>query len=266
MVVSAMLVMVDCAAGDDTVGQVSRSNNGDPQEPSADAANSQDAVRPTNLPTGINDGFLNPNMDPEEYIQRFEMESREVFACRAQILEALQLASGHSVADIGAGTGLFMKALSQSVGEQGRVYAVEIAPSFVKHLRVRARDEGLDNVEVVFCSDRHANLPKDSVDRLLICDVYHHFAYPGLTMDSLWQAMREGGVLVLVDFHQEPKEVSPERMEWLKGHVRAPQEVFRAEIEQAGFVFKDEIAVEGFKENYLLRFEKPRQAPDVSIK
>ena len=229
----------------------------DAERVSADTEQMEDNDRPANLPTGINDGFLNPEMDPEEYIQRFEVESREVFACRQQILKALELHEGLSVADIGAGTGLFMKALSQSVGQQGRVYAVEIAPSFVKHLRTRARVEGLDNVEVVFCSDRNANLPKNSVDRLFICDVYHHFEYPALTMQSLYDAMREGGILVLVDFHREPNNVNPERREWLRGHVRAPLEVFRQEIEQAGFRFKDEVAVEGFLENYLLRFVKP---------
>ena len=196
-------------------------------------------------------------MDPEEYIKRFEVESREVFACRRQILNALELQEGLSVGDIGAGTGLFMKALSQSVGQHGQVFAVEIAPSFVKHLRNRARDEGLNNVEIVFCSDRNSNLPKNSVDRLFICDVYHHFEFPALTMQSLYDAMRVGGMLVLVDFHRESNGVSPERLEWLRGHVRAPQEVFRQEMEQAGFEFKDEVAVEGVQENYLIRVVKP---------
>jgi cyclopropane fatty-acyl-phospholipid synthase-like methyltransferase len=226
------------------------------QESPAATASTVEPDRPQNLPQGINDSFLDPNMDPDEFVKRFEVESREVFACRFQIMDALELSPGDAVADIGAGTGLFMNALSKKVGSDGKVFAVEIAPSFVRHLRQRAKEEHLDNVEIVFCSDRDANLAKESVDRILICDVYHHFEYPRLTMQSLWRALKPGGMLVLIDFHPEPENVSPDRTEWLKGHVRAPMEVFRQEIEEVGFLFKDQVDIDGFKENYLLRFIK----------
>lgn len=231
--------------------------------PGASGDDVQPPTRPANLPQGINDGFLDPSMDPEEYLQRFEVESREVFACRHQIIEALQLKPCLTIADIGAGTGLFMKALSNAVGQDGRVIAVEISPNFVKHLRNRARSEELKNVEVIFCSDRHSHLPENSVDVLFLCDVYHHFEYPQPTLKSLIEALREEGRLVLVEFHQQPSNVSPQRQEWLKGHVRAPQEVFRGEIEAAGFVFVDEVPIEGFQENYLLRFKKPARSREA---
>lgn len=214
------------------------------------------AKRAENLPDDINRGFLDPEMDPAEYIKRFEVESREVFAARREIVEALDIQSAMGVADIGAGTGLFLKPLSIAAQKSGKLFAVEISPSFIKHLRKRAAQEELSNVEVIFCSDRDANLPKNSVDRMLICDVYHHFEFPESTLGSLYEAMRPGGMLVLVDFHRQPEDVSSERKQWLLGHIRAPQEVFRKEIEQAGFVFKDQVDVDGFTENYLLRFVK----------
>lgn len=213
--------------------------------------------RADNLPDDINRGFLDPEMKPEEYIKRFEVESREVFAQRRAIVDALELKPGSAVGDIGAGTGLFLKPLSVAVGGDGKIFAVEISPSFIRHLRKRITDENLENAQVVFCSDREANLAKNSVDRLLICDVYHHFEYPQSTLQSLNAAMRQNGILVVVDFHRDPEGVSEERKKWLNGHIRAPLEVFRQEIEQAGFVFKDQVPVEGFKENYMIRFTKP---------
>jgi cyclopropane fatty-acyl-phospholipid synthase-like methyltransferase len=212
--------------------------------------------RAENLPDDINRGFLDPSMEPEEYIKRFEVESREVFAQRREIVQAIDIKPGMGIADVGAGTGLFLKPLSVAAESSGKVFAVEISPSFIKHLRKRSSEEQLDNVDVIFCSDRDANLPKNSVDRVLICDVYHHFEFPELTLKSLHAAMRPGGMIVLVDFHREPEDVSTERKQWLLGHIRAPMEVFRKEIEQAGFKFKDQVQVEGFKENYLLRFVK----------
>lgn len=210
--------------------------------------------RAENLPEDINRGFLDPSMDPQEFIKRFEVESREVFVQRHQIFEALEIKPGMAVADVGAGTGLFLKPLSFAASSTGKLYAVEIAPNFVKHLRKRSAEENLGNVEVVFCSDRDVNLPKNRIDRALLCDVYHHFEFPEASLRSLHAAMRPGGMLVLVDFHREPEDVSSDRRQWLRGHVRAPMEVFRREIEQAGFQFKDQLELEGFKENYLLRF------------
>lgn len=214
--------------------------------------------RAENLPDDINRGFLDPKMDPEEYIKRFEVESREVFSQRRAIVEALELSEGMAVADVGAGTGLFLKPLSVGVGKSGSVLAVDISPSFVKHLRTRIQSEELSNAKVIFCSDRQTNLDKNSVDRMLVCDTYHHFEYPSATVDSMYQALRPGGILVLVDFHRQPENVSSERTQWLMGHVRAPLEVFRQEIEAAGFRFKDQPKIEGFTENYLLRFTKPK--------
>ncbi len=227
------------------------------QEPRTVESNSNtDLKRAENLPDDINRGFLDPNMKPEEYIKRFEVESREVFAQRRAIVESMELKEGLSVADIGAGTGLFLKPLSVAVGGTGKVFAVEISPSFVKHLRGRIEEEKLENSQVVFCSDRDANLARNSVDRLLICDVYHHFEFPEATLETLYAALRPGGTLILVDFYRDP-DVSAERKQWLNGHIRAPLETFRKEIEQAGFQFRDQVHVEGFKENYLLRFVKP---------
>jgi ubiquinone/menaquinone biosynthesis C-methylase UbiE len=214
-----------------------------------------ESKRAENLPSGINDSFLSPDMNVDDFIQRFEVESREVFACREQILKAIQLEPGMNVADVGAGTGLYMSPLSKSIGKEGTMFAIDIAPKFVDFLRKRARDENLTNVQVVLCSEKDVNLPPNTVDRVLVCDVYHHFEYPESSLNSIYRAMRSGGKLIVVDFHRQP-DVSQERKEWLRGHIRAPQETFKQEIIDSGFKFEEEVDVEGFTENYLLRFVK----------
>jgi ubiquinone/menaquinone biosynthesis C-methylase UbiE len=221
--------------------------------PAAVATESSEATRAENLPAGINDSFLDPEMKVEDFIKRFEIESREVFACRQQILAAVQLEPGMSIADVGSGTGLYLGAFSHAVGSQGKVYAVDISPNFVKHLRSRAKQEKLDNVEVVLCSDHDVNLKPNSVERVFVCDVYHHFEYPASSLASIYAALRPGGQLILVDFHNDAE---GERGAWLKNHVRAPKEVFKQEVIDAGFTFQEEVDIDGFKENYLLRFVK----------
>ncbi len=223
------------------------------QEADQRADQDDNAGRAQDLPAGINDSFLDPDMKVEDFIQRFEIESREVFACRHQILAAVGLKPGMAVADVGSGTGLYVAPFAAAVGLEGKVYAIDISPNFIKHLRSRVKNEQMENVEVVLCSDHSINLPPNSVDRIFVCDVYHHFEFPASSLASIRSALRDGGELILIDFARDGE---GERGEWLRNHVRAPQEVFQQEIVDAGFKFKEEVAIDGFKENYFLRFTK----------
>jgi cyclopropane fatty-acyl-phospholipid synthase-like methyltransferase len=87
------------------------------------------SVRP-----GINDTFKNPNV--KDFVERFEIESREVFLKREDILGACGLKGGETLADIGAGTGLFTRMFSKAVGSQGRVIAVDISQNFLDHIQI----------------------------------------------------------------------------------------------------------------------------------
>lgn len=206
------------------------------------------SVRP-----GINNRFLAEDLDVKRFERIFEGESREVFANREQIVAALALSPGMRVADIGAGTGAFLPVFDREVGREGRLYAVDISPRFLDHLRTRAAREDLGSVEVVTGREDSVELPAASVDLAFVCDTYHHFEYPEATLASLYAAIRPGGALVVVDFERVPGETA----EWLMEHVRAGKDVFTQEIRSAGFRFEGELAVAGLEENYVLRFRRP---------
>lgn len=208
----------------------------------------QESVRP-----GINDRFLAPAFDPQDGVEMFEVESREVYSARDEIVAVLGVRSEMVVADVGAGTGLFLELLNERVGEGGRVYAVDIAPKFVDYMQERVREEGLTNVATVRCTDRSVGLPGDSLDLAFLCDTYHHFEFPQHMLASLGSALRSGGELVIVDFERVPGVSS----DWILGHVRAGKEEVIAEVEAAGFEWVEEIEVGGLTENYAIRFRRP---------
>jgi ubiquinone/menaquinone biosynthesis C-methylase UbiE len=212
------------------------------------AAPLETSVRP-----GANERFLAPDMQVEEFVAIFEGESREIAAQREAIVAALELKPGMAVADVGAGTGLFLEPLDREVGPKGRVYAVDIAPKFVEHLRSRVAREGREGVEVVLCSERSVELPKRSLDMALVVDTYHHFEYPRSTLASIKSALRPGGKLVVVDFER----IEGVSREWTLEHVRAGKDVVQAEIEAAGFELVREAEIARLAENYVLVFRRP---------
>lgn len=211
------------------------------------AAPPQESVKP-----GINDSFLDPEMDVDSYVARFEVESREIYVERLGLTAAVGLESGMAVADIGAGTGLFEPLFAEAVGESGLVYAVDISPGMIEHLNDRKAKEGWDNVEVVLCGEDDANLPSGSVDRVFICDTYHHFEFPRATMRSIRSALRQDGELIIVDFERIPGVTR----EWLMNHVRAGKEEVLGELQSFGFELIEEIEIPGLRENYVLRLRR----------
>jgi ubiquinone/menaquinone biosynthesis C-methylase UbiE len=207
------------------------------------------SVRP-----GINKPFENPSV--KEYIGKFEVESREIFARRKEIVEGCKLQPGMVVADIGAGTGLFTRLFAAAVGPEGKVYAVDIAPKFIEHIEKTCKEAGLKNVRGFVCTPTSTELPDNSIDLAFICDTYHHFEFPYKTLASIHCALRPGGRLVLIDFHRIEGRSQP----WVLGHVRAGQEVFVKEIVTSGFRTTGEGKI--LQDNYFVRFEKVKAARD----
>jgi len=199
---------------------------------------------------GINDSFRDP--DVKEFEEKFEVESREVYLRREAIVAACNVQPGDSVADIGAGTGLFTRLFSKAVGKDGHVMAVDISKNFLEHITKVNRELGLKNIDTLLCTSDSTELPENSIDFAFICDTYHHFEFPFKTMDSLFRALKPGGRVVLIDFRR----VEGESSDWTMKHVRAGQEVFEAEVLKVGFEKVTENR-ELLQENYFIVFQKP---------
>lgn len=208
--------------------------------------------RPESVKPGINKSFLDPELDVDEWVNRFEVESREVFHARAEIVEKLDLKDGMRIGDVGAGTGAFVELFSKGVGKDGQVYAVDIVPKFVERFGKIADILDLKNVTPVLCGQDDVRLAPGSVDIVFVCDVYHHFEFPALTLASIHRALVPGGKFVVIDFERIPGK----SREWTLGHVRAGKETFRKEIEAAGFEFVKEETISTFEENYFLTFKR----------
>ena len=209
----------------------------------------EQSVRP-----GINKGYKSSDLDVAKMVERFELESREIYLLQEKIVASCEIKPGDIVADVGAGTGLFSRLFSDAVGETGWVYAVDIAPRMVGHIVQEATKQGQQNVTGVVCPENSVSLPPNSVDLVFICDTYHHFEYPKSSLASIKRALRPGGRLVVIDFER----IEGRSREWLLNHVRAGKETFRAEIQDAGFDFQEEKTIAGFRENYFLLFQKEK--------
>ncbi len=129
-----------------------------------------------------------------------------------QLVQELKLTPGQVVADIGAGTGYFTQRLAQNVGARGRVLAVDIQPEMIYLLTDKMRALGISNVTAVLGSAIDPRLARDSVDLVLMVDVYHEFDHPFEMMQRICEALKPGGRVAFVEYRLEDPRVPIKRL------------------------------------------------------
>jgi ubiquinone/menaquinone biosynthesis C-methylase UbiE len=117
----------------------------------------------------------------------------------SRIAELLHLAPGMSVADVGAGYGEFSEQLATRVGKTGRIYATEIDEELLDRIGRRMRRASLENVELVLGDENSSGLQKGCCDAIILRLVYHHLTQPAAMRASLREALRAGGLLMIID-------------------------------------------------------------------
>jgi FkbM family methyltransferase len=139
-------------------------------------------------------------------IDWLERPERQFEENSALLLKNLNLRSGMHVADIGAGSGYYTSLMSKRIGN-GKVYAVDVEPQMILFLNERIKEEKLSNVVTVLGSETSVRLPASSLDMMLLVDVYHEFSFPYEMGQSMYNALKPDGRLVLVEFRSEDESV-----------------------------------------------------------
>ncbi|MCK6554854.1 methyltransferase domain-containing protein [Candidatus Binatia bacterium] len=163
----------------------------------------------------------------------FDDPARDAWQKPGELVGALQIRPGMTVADIGAGTGYFSRYLATAVGDAGTVFAVDPEPRLVAHLRERAEQEGTGQVIPVLGSPDNPRLPAGAVDLVLIVNTLHHIDGRTDYFRRLQRALKPGGRIAVVDFKKEPLPVGPP-----PEHKLAPEQAID-EFSRAGYQLVD---------------------------
>ena len=195
----------------------------------------------------------NEEINLDVWLERLEVGSRELYSARHAVVAAVGLKPGDWIADVGSGTGLYTLLFADEVGPTGRVFAEDIEPLFLDLINRRVADTDHSNVTAVLGREADVTLPKESIDIVFIADTYHYFNDRETIMRTVYDALKPGGSLILVEFEITPGEEKPD----YKSHVRFGKAGVVSEIEFIGFEFVEEVDVDGLKDNYFVRFAKP---------
>ena len=203
-------------------------------------------------PNGINKWYMGrqiAHVMSHFGIEWLERKEREMEENTLQLLKNLAVQPGTAIADIGAGSGYHSTLLSKMVGT-GKVYAVDVEPEMIAYLKNRIKLEGYKNIIPVLSTEQKVSLPANSIDIMLLVDVYHEFSFPYEMTLSMLEALKPSGKLVLVEFRAEDPNVPIKTI-----HKMSERQAVK-EFKASGFLFEKNIG--NLPWQHCLIFRKPK--------
>lgn len=123
-----------------------------------------------------------------------------------EVVANMGLEPDHVIADIGAGSGYFSFRMAKLVPE-GKVLAVDIQPEMLALLERQKSINNVTNVEGVLGTIEDPNLPPNSIDAALMVDSYHEFSHPFEMISGIYNALKPGGRIILIEYRGEDPDV-----------------------------------------------------------
>lgn len=137
------------------------------------------------------------------WLERPEREKEEEVS---KLIQNMNIQPTDCIADIGAGSGYHVFRMAP-LASKGLIYAVDIQREMLMAIESAKSTEGVDNVTTILGSEKTVNLPENSVDKILMVDVYHEFNFPVEMMASIKKALKPNGKIFLIEYRGEDPKV-----------------------------------------------------------
>jgi len=166
-----------------------------------------------------------------DWLERSEREKEEDVST---LIKNMKVKSVDHIADIGAGSGYHAFKLASLV-KNGLIYAVDIQSEMLNEIELKKKSNKISNIKTILGSEKGIDLPKHSLDKVLLVDVYHEFSYPFEMIKSIKDALKPNGLLFLIEYRGEDSSVPIKKIH----KMTEKQSVL--EMKAAGFKLKENI-------------------------
>ncbi|MDY6835896.1 MAG: methyltransferase domain-containing protein [Chloroflexota bacterium] len=153
-----------------------------------------------------------PQPDISYRIMSLILKVRDLFSPRIKVLEEVGIETGFHVLDYGCWPGSYIAGVSRSVGDSGKVYALDIHPLAISKVKALASSKSLTNVETIL-SACDTSLPDNSIDVVLLYDIFHHLSRPIDVLHEIHRVLKDNGILSVSDHHMKDSEISSRMVE-----------------------------------------------------
>lgn len=160
-------------------------------------------------------------------------KQRETSSRVPDLLKALEARPGAAIADVGAGDGFYTVRIARAVEPGGRATGVDINDKAIAAMRARVAQAGLTNVDVVTGAPDDPHLAVGAFDAVLVHNAYHEMSAHEAMLKHIYDALRSGGRLVMVEPHRESTRTLSREQQVAKHTIEA--DLAEPEVKSAGF-------------------------------
>ena len=163
-----------------------------------------------------------------------ERSNREKEENVSNLIQNMKIESNDKIADIGAGSGYHVFRMAP-LAKNGVVYAVDIQSEMLEAINIKIELNNINNIKTILGNEKSIQLPKNSVDKILMVDVYHEFNFPKEMIRSIKNALKPDGELFLIEYRGEDPRVPVKKI-----HKMSEKQA-QKEMEANGFTLREYI-------------------------
>lgn len=163
-----------------------------------------------------------------------ERSNREKEENVSNLIQNMKIESNDKIADIGAGSGYHVFRMAPLV-KDGVVYAVDIQSEMLEAINIKIELNNINNIKTILGNEKSIQLPKNSVDKILMVDVYHEFNFPKEMIRSIKNALKPDVELFLIEYRGEDPRVP------IKKIHKMSEKQAQKEMEANGFTLRENI-------------------------
>ena len=165
------------------------------------------------------------------WLERSEREKEENVS---KLIQNMGIKPNDTIADIGAGSRYHVFRIAP-IANKGMVYAVDIQTEMLMAIENIKETSKIKNIKTILGSEESVYLPENSVDKILMVDVYHEFSFPIEMITSIKRALKPEGELFLIEYRAEDPNVPIKKI-----HKMSEKQAVK-EMNAAGFKLKRNI-------------------------
>ncbi|HEY0308487.1 MAG TPA: methyltransferase domain-containing protein [Acidobacteriaceae bacterium] len=143
---------------------------------------------------------MNERVFSPSQAHRLDAPERRTWLPLSEVLQILDLHPGMTVADIGAGTGYFSLPIASSIGEQGKVYAVDLQPEMLACIREKLIGTAIMNIECRAGAASATGLTDGSCDLILMAYIWHELENISDVLSEANRILRIKGRIAVLDW------------------------------------------------------------------
>lgn len=187
--------------------------------------------------------YISQNYELNTKLQKTKIMEVKNFLDPKDIIKQLSVAQGSIVADFGCGSGFFSLVFAESIGEEGKVYALDVLPSALESVESKAKLEGITNIipqRVNLEKEEGSKLQRSSIDWVIIKDMLFQNKMKDIILKEAYEVLKPGGKLLLIEWNNEDSSIGPER------EIRVSKEEIDKLANEQGFKLEKELATGDF--------------------